>query len=638
MIINCKMCGGSLSIVGNFTVCECDYCGSKQTVPQLDNEKKINLYSRANRLRLNNEFDKAAGLYESICVDFPDEAEAYWGLVLCKYGIEYVDDPVSGERVPTCHRSSYTSVFDDSDYNMVLQKADQNACDVYVYEATRIEAIRKGIIEVSNREQPYDIFICYKETDYDGNRTIDSVMAQEVYEDLIEKGYRVFFSRITLEDKLGVEYEPYIFAALNSAKVMLVFGTEYDFFNAIWVKNEWSRFLKLMATDRSKFLIPCYKNIDVYDMPKEFSKLQSQDMSKVGARQDLLHGIEKIVKKKEKNITGALKTGDDLDISLERAQALLNLGNYQDAAKAYARISQDYPSDYRGWWGLVICEIYDPKKKFRDNDKIREWHGYTIKLADSNAKSVINDVIIQYLLSDQVNIAKRHIDNIGKNNNYLDISKQMSNINQKKDDLDKEINQIINQRSIVIDKQNYSEVAIKKRKELISKTKIEIGLMIFACIFFSLVALLGCVVLFISDNKNSEAIGGMIVIFFILFVSICYKSKANKEKRKYEEDIVFLTEEYDKAENQFVEMNKQIDLKKNEVSWLEELDAQYESTLNEINDFKGYSLERLGKYYVSIEAADYGIHIDDLCDADVKSIGDKIENILKKGHGLQKVK
>lgn len=91
------------------------------------------------------------------------------------------------------------------------------------------------------------------------------------HETLTQKGYRVFFSRITLEDKLGQEYEPYIFAALNSAKIMLAFGTDYDYYNAVWVKNEWSRYLKLMAKDKEKHLIPCYKNIDAYDMPKEFA-------------------------------------------------------------------------------------------------------------------------------------------------------------------------------------------------------------------------------------------------------------------------------------------------------------------------------------------------------------------------------
>jgi alpha-tubulin suppressor-like RCC1 family protein len=294
-VIKCKMCGGDLNLTPDMTVAECEYCGTKQTVPTADNEKKITLFGRANRLRLACEFDKAASIYESIVAEFPEEAEAYWGLVLCKYGIEYVDDPATGKKVPTCHRSSFDSVMDDSDFEQASENADVAARKVYREEAKAIEELRKGILEVSGKEEPYDIFICYKETDESGQRTLDSVLAQDVYDALTGKGYRVFFSRISLEDKLGQEYEPYIFAALNSAKIMLAFGTDYEYFNAVWVKNEWSRFLKLMTKDKSKHLIPCYKGIDAYDMPKEFAKLQAQDLGKVGATQDLLRGIEKIL-------------------------------------------------------------------------------------------------------------------------------------------------------------------------------------------------------------------------------------------------------------------------------------------------------------------------------------------------------
>ena len=83
----CKMCGGNLSVT-NEKVIECEFCGTTQTVAGADDEKKTNLINRANRLRLANEFDKAAGVYESIIAEFPDEAEGYWGLCLCKYGIE----------------------------------------------------------------------------------------------------------------------------------------------------------------------------------------------------------------------------------------------------------------------------------------------------------------------------------------------------------------------------------------------------------------------------------------------------------------------------------------------------------------------------------------------------------------------
>lgn len=42
MIYKCKMCGGDLIIENNSVVCECEYCGSKQTIPTADNEKKMN--------------------------------------------------------------------------------------------------------------------------------------------------------------------------------------------------------------------------------------------------------------------------------------------------------------------------------------------------------------------------------------------------------------------------------------------------------------------------------------------------------------------------------------------------------------------------------------------------------------------
>ena len=121
MVFKCKMCGGDLQLQANATVCECEYCGTRQTVPTVDDEKKLQLFNRANRLRFNNEFDKAAGVYESIVAEFPEEPESYWGLVLCKYGIEYVEDPSSHKRIPTVNRAQYTSIFEDENYKKAIQ-------------------------------------------------------------------------------------------------------------------------------------------------------------------------------------------------------------------------------------------------------------------------------------------------------------------------------------------------------------------------------------------------------------------------------------------------------------------------------------------------------------------------------------
>ena len=358
--IQCKMCGGDLSLQDNCTVAECEYCGSVQTVPNVDNEKKLNLFSRANRLRANCEFDKAAGVYESIVADFPEEAEAYWGLVLCKFGIEYVDDPATGKKVPTCHRSSFDSVLDDTDLELALKNADLQAQKVYRQEARQIEELRKGIVAVSSNEQPYDIFICYKETGSNGQRTLDSVLAQDLYDTLTGKGYRVFFARITLEDKLGLAYEPYIFAALNSARVMLAVGTDYEHYQAVWVKNEWSRYLKLMSGDKNKYLIPCYKDIDAYDLPKEFAKLQAQDLGKVGAVQDLLRGIEKLMPQKqqaavERVIVQQNASGPDANSLLRRGELFLGDGDWNNAHLYFDKVLDIQPECAEAYRGKLLA-------------------------------------------------------------------------------------------------------------------------------------------------------------------------------------------------------------------------------------------------------------------------------------------
>ena len=293
----CKMCGGDLHPDENATTCECEYCGSVQTIPTADNEKKGNLFNRANRLRMAAEYDKAAAVYTSITAEFPEEAEAYWGLCLCKYGIEYVEDPVTAKKIPTCHRTRSESIMDDPDFDQACENADAVAKRVYREEAKAIDRLQQDILSVVANESPYDVFICYKETDDDGQRTEDSVLAQDIYDSLTAKGLKVFFARITLEDKLGQQYEPYIYAALHSAKVMLAIGTQFEYFDAVWVKNEWSRFLDMMKSDKSKTLIPCYKDIDAYDMPREFKNLQGQDMGKLGWLQDLTRGVMKLCQK-----------------------------------------------------------------------------------------------------------------------------------------------------------------------------------------------------------------------------------------------------------------------------------------------------------------------------------------------------
>ena len=347
-IIKCKMCGGDIEISADKTFGTCEYCGSTMTLPKTDDDQRLSLFNRGTHLRRNGEFDKAAAIYERLIGENDADAEAHWNLLLCRYGIEYVQDPASGERIPTCHRASFDSILNDVDYQAARKYSDGVARSLYEKEAQRIAALQKDILAISQKETPFDVFICYKESDENGKRTKDSALAQDIYYQLTDAGYKVFFARITLEDKLGQEYEPYIFAALHSAKVMVVVGTKPEYLNAVWVKNEWSRYLALMRTDRSRLLIPCYRDMDPYDMPEELSMLQSQDMGKIGFIQDLIRGVKKVVDAAKPQETAAETVketvvvhnegGSNVQALLDRGQMALEDGEWTKADEFFEQV------------------------------------------------------------------------------------------------------------------------------------------------------------------------------------------------------------------------------------------------------------------------------------------------------------
>ncbi|MDR1703911.1 MAG: TIR domain-containing protein [Clostridiales bacterium] len=360
----CKNCGGNITADEGAGFGTCEYCGVTSTLPKVSDDRLVNMFNRANHFRRLNDFDKALAAYEAILNEDDASAEAHWCVALCRYGIEYVEDPVTRNRVPTCHRTQYEPILADPDYLAALEhSADSYIKGLYVSEAERINEIQKNILKISGREEPFDVFICYKEAD-GGNRTKDSVLAQEIYYQLAEAGYRVFFARITLEDKLGHEYEPYIFSALNSAKVMLVVGTGREHLEAVWVKNEWSRYLALMKKDRSRLLIPCYRDMDAYDLPDELANLQALDASKVGFLQDLVRGIKKVLDtspvteaKPAAKESGAAAAAPGVESLYQRVLIFLEDGDWKQADEYCERILDIDPKHAPAYVGKLCAEL-----------------------------------------------------------------------------------------------------------------------------------------------------------------------------------------------------------------------------------------------------------------------------------------
>ena len=408
MIFKCKICGGDMNISEDKTYGICEYCGCTMTLPKVNDEQKLAAFNRGNHFRMSGEFDKALQVYEHIISEDDTDAEAHWCAALCRFGIEWVEDPATLEYLPTCHRLSFDLFTDDVDYLAALEHSDGITKRQYQKDAAKIVEVQRGVLATSQNEKPFDVFICYKESDENGQRTIDSTLAQEIYYQLTDQGLRVFFSRITLEDKAGSEYEPYIFAALNSAKAMVVVGTKPEYFNAVWVKNEWSRYLALVKRDRHKVLLPCYRDMDPYDLPEQLSVLQSYDMSKIGFIQDLIRGIKKITTADEPKavVKETIVTGGSTNVAplLKRAFLFLEDGNWKEADEYCERVLDQDPENAEAYLGKMMAEL-----RVKQKDSLSDC-------AKPFSDSVNYQKILRFGNDKLVESLKKYIDQINERN------------------------------------------------------------------------------------------------------------------------------------------------------------------------------------------------------------------------------
>lgn len=295
----CNICGANYEYRNGRWFCPA--CGAYKQ-EELSNEEVTLLYNAAQKLRMSD-FDDAEKEYSDIIGKFPKNANGYWGRLLSKYGIKYEED-FDGRKIPTCYATSIESVINDKDYKKAIELADKETKEYYILQAQYIERVRKEWVEKARKEKPYDVFLCYKDSDMANgiDRTQDSIAVQDLYIHLTSQGYRVFFSRESLRDKVGEKYEPYIFNALSTAKVMLVYGSNPDYITSTWLKNEWTRYEKRIQAGEKKensLLVAC-DGFSPNELPKVLAARQCFDATKRSFYGDLDDVIKKIIKGEEK--------------------------------------------------------------------------------------------------------------------------------------------------------------------------------------------------------------------------------------------------------------------------------------------------------------------------------------------------
>ncbi|MBO7219160.1 MAG: TIR domain-containing protein [Clostridia bacterium] len=425
--LTCSQCGGNLIIEDDHY--RCQNCGNTyERKYDLSNDMVMSL-NRADTLRRRYFFDDAIDEYEAILSETETCTEAYWGAFLAEYGIEYVLDYDGVTYIPTCHRTSHRSVFDSKYY--------KGLSNDYKQKAKAIEDIRIAVLAEVEKASDYDVFICYKRKEPNASKdTVESKWARDLYENLTYKlGLKVFFAEKSL-NKTNINWEPHIYSALMSSKLMVVLASSLDHINSAWVKNEWKRFNSFSTEENPKTIRVIASNIDPYNLPRELQDKQVLDQNSGNWLEDITEIAEEMFKGviteinrktygavvyKKKSFTkkeikkrdfshirqGNVSASDESKLVL--IENLLSMRKYDAAVQACDQLLQESSGCAKAYFLKFLANNnYGSAKEFEESD--------TMILSFTNFESAI-----ALGSASEANEFLEHMINRAKNNPNIDI-------------------------------------------------------------------------------------------------------------------------------------------------------------------------------------------------------------------------
>jgi len=305
-ISQCTTCGGR-ELVKDGDKYTCSYCGN---VIHFNNENVEfhTLLELAFSQRQTAKFDAAFETYNLMVNKFGgyDLSDVYFGMFLSEFSVIF-ENNMKGEPFPSFYSMRNTPCQNNYYYKKAIAQAQQHnpeKLESFKEMGDKVEYVRKTYSAIEKSNRPYDIFICYKKTDNEGNLTNEFEKAKNIYKILKEMGFKVFFADESINKQAVREWEPNIYYALYTAKAMLVLCSKNEYIDSQWVKNEWKRFISIKTNDANRApIIPIVcDDFKASELPNALAKYQAleydADISK-NIKEALLALTTKVNDKKE---------------------------------------------------------------------------------------------------------------------------------------------------------------------------------------------------------------------------------------------------------------------------------------------------------------------------------------------------
>ena len=331
---DCIYCGRPLKFPPDKPVVVCPGCQTKNKYPD---ERVLNRaeFRNAREQQRRDEFCDAEESYLRVLNDFPDDADALWGRLLCHYGAKLIVG--AGEKRRYAIRIPRSKPLRaQGDYERAIENALPEMREQYEQDAAYIDRAMEAIRSTAATKPPYDIFLCHKTTPIGGRGyTEDYVRARDLHDLLTAEGYNAFFAPVDMANVSGGEdYEAGIYHALNTAKVMLVVCSDPAHLDATWVKSEWQRFLALRDEGKQVALIPLlYGGMRASALPRAFQvrNLQAIKMELEG-KDTLLERIAQLIPREKPGEEKSDVSVEELVAAVQTAMAVQQSASVQSAA------------------------------------------------------------------------------------------------------------------------------------------------------------------------------------------------------------------------------------------------------------------------------------------------------------------
>lgn len=287
MKFNCKHCGAINDVYRSEDYATCPKCNHKYLLPTNRDEKFLRDFERGDFFLRKHYFEKAFSIFDGLLkAGNENDPAVLWSLMLAQFGIGYDKEKLY------VHKLQFSPLKTPGTYHFkAFASATLYQKHIMEEETKKIEEAFRAELNSTRQQPPYDVYITCREKGFSGKESMEHKMAVKLYENLTKLGYTVFSPEVTNEDMSHGEREPLVFAATNMAKVMIVLGSKPEAFMDVWVKSAWTRFLEVLNRGAKKLIIPCYMNIEAFELPDQLFPFKSFDFSKEGALEDIIKEV-----------------------------------------------------------------------------------------------------------------------------------------------------------------------------------------------------------------------------------------------------------------------------------------------------------------------------------------------------------